>query len=248
MAVHKLSSNFFQSFNVDWPCPECGQLTLQIEKDSFRDEATADTRKCSQEDWFEPDMSRYIFTCIARCSRPSCGEVVACQGKSRWVEDPDPFAEQQQYYKCFTPLSFFPPLHPFLLPNMCPEKITAPLTGAFSVFLMQPGAAANLIRIGVERLLTAMGVPENKKESLHQRLKNLSPPYDHYRERLMAIKFLGNAGSHNYDGVNVDDIEVAFGIMEHTLSELFSGRKEDIEILTKRLNDKFQPGKPREEE
>ena len=67
MAVHKLSSNFYQSFNVDWPCPECGQLTLQIEKESFRDEATADTQKCAKEDWFEPDMASYIFTCIARC-------------------------------------------------------------------------------------------------------------------------------------------------------------------------------------
>lgn len=248
MAVHKLSRNFYQSFNVDWPCPECGQLTLQIEKESFRDEATADTQKCAKEDWFEPDMASYIFACIARCSRPNCGEVVACQGKSRWEEDPDPSARSQQLYKCFRPQSFLPPLHPFQLPDKCPEEISAPLIGAFSIFLMQPGAAANLIRIAVERMLTAMGVPENRKKPLHQRLEKLSAPYDQYRERLMAIKFLGNAGSHSYADVKVDDIEDAFGIMDHTLNELFSGRKEDIDILTNRLNNRFRPGTPKEED
>jgi hypothetical protein len=63
----------------------------------------------------------------------------------------------------------------------------------------------------------------------------------------MGIKFLGSASSHSYDHVNIDGIEVAFGIMDRTLSELFSGRKEDIEILTKRLNDNFHPDSQKEE-
>ena len=248
MAVHKLSSKFNTDFNVDWPCPECGQLTLQIDKESFRHENTAETRKGWSEDWFEIEMSRFIFTCIARCSRPSCGEVVVCQGKGRWEEDTAPSVREQQHRPFFRPLSFLPALHPFQLPDRCPEEISAPLTGAFSVFLMQPGAAANLIRIAVERMLTAMNVSEGKVGSLHRRLEALSGPYARYKKRLLAIKFLGNAGSHSYDEVKIDDIEDAFGIMDHTLNELFSGRKEDIDILTKRLNDKFEPRKPKEEE
>ena len=56
----------------------------------------------------------------------------------------------------------------------------------------------------------------------------------------MAIKFLGNAGSHTYDGVKTGDIEVAFEIMEYVVNDLFSGRKESLEVLTKRLSDKFK--------
>lgn len=248
MAVHKLSGRFFENHRVDWPCPECGQLTLEIEKESFRHAATAETQKDRDEEWFEPDMTRFIFSCIARCSRASCGEVVACQGTGGVEENEELSKAVEQYYLWFRPLSFLPALPPFQLPHKCPEKIAAPLTGAFSVFLMQPGAAANLIRIAVERMLTAMGVPEVKGKKLHHRLEALSGSYEHYRDRLMAIKFLGNAGSHSYDDVEVNDVEDAFGIMDHTLGELFSGRKEDIEILTKRLNDRFLPGKPKEEE
>ncbi|NEM19158.1 DUF4145 domain-containing protein, partial [Escherichia coli] len=63
--------------------------------------------------------------------------------------------------------------------------------------------------------------------------------YAPYKDTLMAIKFLGNAGSHTYDEVNIDDIEAAFEIMEYVVNDLFSGKKESIDILTKRLHGKF---------
>lgn len=245
MPVHKISGAFFKDMQVEWPCPACGQKTLQIISDSFTLNDTLETSRNSSEIWFEPEMHSSIFSCMARCSRSQCGEVVACVGNSGWEQQGwDEQSITDQYHQWYKPVSFVPSLHPFGLPEQCPEEITKPVEASFSIFLMQPGAAANLIRISVERMLTAMGVAERtdrgKRIPLHNRLEMLPELYASFSKPLMAIKFLGNAGSHTYDGVKTRDIEDAFEIMEYVVNDLFSGRKESIEVLTKRLSDKFK--------
>ncbi|HGV4648772.1 MULTISPECIES: DUF4145 domain-containing protein [Enterobacter cloacae complex] len=244
MSVHKISGAFYQDKQVEWPCPQCGQKTLQIITESFVLKDTHATIKYRSEEWFEPDMDSSVFSCMARCSRKQCGEVVACTGKGGWEQGWDESTNQDEYYQWYKPFTFFPTLHPFELPEKCPEEISEPLEASFSIFLVQPGAAANLIRISVERMLTAMGVAErndkDKRITLHHRLKMLPELYSSFSEQLMAIKFLGNAGSHTYDGVKTGDIEDAFVIMEYVVSDLFSGKKESVEVLTKRLSDKFK--------
>lgn len=245
MAIHKISGAFFKSMRVEWPCPECGQKTLQIIAESFVVNDTHATNKNGSEEWFEPEMHESIFSCMARCSRDQCEEVVACTGNSGWEQEGwDPVTLNDEYYQWFKPKTFFPTLHPFELPIKCPQELIEPLQASFSVFLLQPGAAANLIRISVERMLTAMGVAERNEKGkrivLHTRLGMLPALYEAFSEPLMAIKFLGNAGSHTYDEVKTGDIEDAFEIMEYVVNDLFSGRKESVEVLTKRLSDKFK--------
>jgi len=243
MPVHKISARFTQSMEVEWPCPECGQKTLQIDKVNFKSESVLKCRRAHGEDWFEPEMDETVFSCMAHCSRSSCGEVVVCIGKGGWEVDWDYENNSREYYSWYEPMSFIPTLHPFALPGKCPGEITGPLTASFSVYLSQPGSAANLIRIAVERMLTAIGVPEHndkqKRINLHQRIELLDGQYTPYKNTLMAIKFLGNAGSHTYDEVSTSDIEAAFEIMEYVVNDLFSGRKESIDVLTRRLHRKF---------
>ncbi|WP_258548830.1 DUF4145 domain-containing protein [Klebsiella pneumoniae] len=245
MPLHKFSGAFFKDMHVEWPCPECGQKTLEIIPESLVVNDNHFTDKNCGEDWFEPEMHRSIFSCSARCSRRKCGEIVACSGESGWEREPWHGGEyNDEYYQWFHPKTFFPSLHPFELPDKCPEEITEPLLASFSIFLLQPSAAANLIRISVERMLTAMGVPEHKdtgwRLGLKERLRKLPAIYEAFSGQLMAIKFLGDAGSHDYDKVKLKDIEDAFEIMDHVVNDLFSGRKESIEILTKRLSEKFK--------
>lgn len=244
MAVHLISKTFDRHLNVEWPCPMCHQKTLQIIKDSFLCKPTAATRNgWSGEDWFDPEESESVFICMAQCSRPSCEEVVACSGVGGTERSWDRESEDN-LYDWFLPKSFSPALHPIEITEKCAEEISEPLRASFSVYLTQPGSAANLIRIAVERMMTAIGVPElnheNKRITLHHRLERLEGQYAPYKNALMAIKFLGNAGSHTYDEVKIEDIETAFEIMDFVVTDLFSGRKESIDVLSQRLNGKFQ--------
>ncbi|EKQ6529102.1 DUF4145 domain-containing protein [Enterobacter ludwigii] len=243
MPVHKISASFGQDMKVEWPCPACGQKTLQIDKESFHQNLSLESKRMEEEEWFEPEMVSTIFNCMTHCSRVSCGEVVACVGRGGLDQDWNGDTHQLECYPWYKPLCFIPSLHPFVIPEKCPDEITDPLMASFSVFLSQPGSAANLIRISVERMLTAIGVPERdnkqKRINLHQRIDLLDGQYTPYKNTLMAIKFLGNAGSHTYDEVKTDDIEAAFEIMEYVMNDLFSGRKESIDVLTRRLHSKF---------
>lgn len=247
MAVHKFSAAFFEELNVEWPCPACGQKTLQIDKETFKNEDNSFTQNNWSEEWFDHDHAGSVFICMARCIRPKCGEVVACTGKGTWEQRHEYHDSGTSHYQCFKPQSFVPALQPFSLSEVCPDEIADPLLGSFSVFLIQPGAAASLIRICVERMLTAMGVPEiddkGKRIILHHRLNQLPELYQAYSAQLMAIKFLGNAGSHRHDKVRTEDIEDAYVIMEDVVSDLYSGRKESVAVLTKRIRDKFEKDK-----
>lgn len=161
-------------------------------------------------------------------------------------------AEQEQetgqqlsdYEQYFCPRYFWPALHPVEITEKCPEKIRSALYASFSVYLSQPGSAANLVRIAVEELLDAIGVPDTNTKGeriwLGVRLNNHMPAqYSEYADPLKAIKFLGNAGSHEYNRVSVRDSEDAYDIMEYVTSSLFAGRKASIDALAARLKTRF---------
>lgn len=246
MTMHKISAYFNNDLDVDWPCPSCHQKTLQIVKDTFKNEDSAETRQSWAEDWFDYEMHRAVFVCMAKCTRTQCKEIVACSGigGTEMVYDEEYDWRPECY---FQPKFFSPTLHPFLITEKCVKEIKKPLIASFSVYFSQPGAAANLIRITVERLLTAIGIPDKNDKgrdiNLHSRINSLEGQYAPYKEPLMAIKFLGNAGSHTYDGVKTNDIEDAYEIMEYVTNDLFSGKKEAIEMLSERLSTKFDQKK-----
>ena len=243
MAIHKISHRFYSDKHVDWPCPVCGQKTLEIMQDSFVEEESLGTRKAQNEDWFDYDMSESYFSCMAKCSRAKCGEAVACVGQAGWDRDYQPEEMADEYYQWYKPLCFVPSLNVFQIPENCPDEVSGPLKAAFSIFLMQQGAAANLIRIAVENILTSMGIPtqndKGKTIRLHHRIEKIPEEGSKLAQNLLAIKFLGNAGSHTFDEVRIKDIEGAFEIMDYVVSELYSDREKTIETIRKSLNKKF---------
>lgn len=120
MSVHKISARFFGSQNVEWPCPACGQKTLVIDEESFYTKSLLENRRAQNEEWFEPDMDKSVFSCMAHCSRANCGEVVVCIGKGGWEEEWDDEMRNRDYVPWYKPMSFVPTLHPFALPGECP--------------------------------------------------------------------------------------------------------------------------------
>lgn len=57
----------------------------------------------------------------------------------------------------------------------------------------------------------------------------------------MAIKWLGNAGSHELDHVNAFDIDQAYRIIEFVLSKLYAGSTKSIKQLAADLDKRFRP-------
>jgi len=125
-----------------------------------------------------------------------------------WVQEPEDF---------FRPKFFEPHLVLLVIPTKCPESISAPLQESFRLFFASPGAASNHVRIAIEELLTDLkvrrfNVSGGKRSfiSLHQRITLLPAKYATLKDMILAIKWLGNAGSHSdADGkpsISMDDV------------------------------------------
>ncbi|MDT3447874.1 DUF4145 domain-containing protein [Stenotrophomonas maltophilia] len=142
-----------------------------------------------------------------------------------------------------TPAFFHPPLRLIDLPEKCPDSVKEHLNESFAVVYSNPGAALNCARIAVEALLTELGVPrftvKNKKKhgiKLHQRIERLDPKYSDVVDMLLAVKWLGNAGSHSGDKPTTAEVMVAYEILEHVLSEIYVGSLKKIKKYVASVN------------
>lgn len=225
-----------------WRCPSCHSTSLAIQPETFHSAADPETVARYRQEDGGPEDIRLVFSCLLKCERARCGAVVAVSGTGEVqpAHDEDEMEDGEPYYDLFQARSFIPALLVFDIPEQCPGAVAEPLKQSFALFPAAPGAAANSVRIALEQLMDALSVPA--KGSLHQRIEALPVPYTDHREALMAIKFLGNAGSHSLDSVTTQDIEQAYVITEFVLRKIYAGSTQSVRQLVKHLTDQFAPG------
>jgi len=239
----------------DWTCPTCGKGMLRIKKDTFFKEEVLKSRSHNCEAW-EPEWLEYVYSCLFVCNNEQCKEVVASSGVGSVDSDMDEDEKGEMievYEDYFRPRFFEPHLVLMNIPEKCPEAISAPLKESFRLFFAAPSAAANNVRVAIEELLTDLkvkrfNVKNNKRHfiSLHQRIDLMPPKHAKLKALILAIKWLGNAGSHSHDGKNeisMDDVMDLYELMEHVLGEIYSSKTKKLEALAKKVNKKKGPGK-----
>jgi hypothetical protein len=139
----------------------------------------------------------------------------------------------------------------FEVPHKCPDDVTEELRAAFALFWSQHAACAGRIRVALERLMNHLGVAKRKKDkngkffdlSLHGRIDEFARSEPVIGPQLMALKWLGNAGSHSNREVGRDDLLDAFEILEHALGEIIdkrSARSAKVAELAKKLTKKHR--------
>lgn len=79
------------------------------------------------------------------------------------------------------------------------------------------------------------------KLTLHNRIEVFSKNEPTIGAQLMALKLLGNTGSHD-GGVMRNDVLDAFEIVEHALFELIDDKSKRIAALAQTLTEKHRPG------
>jgi len=152
----------------------------------------------------------------------------------------------------FRPKYFEPSLELIALPEDCPGRVSKPLRESFRLFFCAPNAAANCVRIAVEELLSDLGVKrfalvggKRRPISLHQRITLIPPKFEHLKEMILAVKWLGNAGSHaTGDGngaLSADDVLDSYEFAEHIVQEIYSSKTKTLFTLAKKVNKKKGP-------
>lgn len=237
-----------------WVCPTCETGLLRIKKETFFKEESAASQNHSHEAW-EPTWIEYVYSCLLTCSNDQCQEKVVSIGTGSVDED---YGEDengnptQEWFDYFKPKFFQPPLKLLDIPSNCPDSVSTPLLESFRLFFSAPNAASNNVRIALEELLTELkvkrfNVVKGKRYpiNLHQRIGLIPAKFGELKDLILAIKWLGNAGSHAHadGGVTMDDVMDAYELTEHILHEIYGRKKTKLVALAKRVNKKKGPVK-----
>lgn len=86
-------------------------------------------------------------------------------------------------------------------------------------------------------------INRNKKRvklSLHNRIEEFKKKSSALADLLMAIKWLGNAGSH-ITAITSNDILDAYEMMEHLLAEIYDPPAKNLAKLAKQINQSKRP-------
>lgn len=235
----------------DWTCPACEKSVLRVVKETFHSEERAHSRDHLHDAW-EPEWIEYVYSCLLKCSNEDCKELVANSGTGSvdYFEYEENGEWHQSIEDHFMPQYFTPHLKLHAIPAKCPEPIVKALHESFRLFFASPSAASNSVRIAIEELLTDLKVKryslvKNQRRliSLHQRIGLLPAKYAPLKDLLMAIKWLGNAGSHDTEAITRDDVMDAYDLTEHVLAEIYAPKHKKLAALAKKVNKKKGPAK-----
>ncbi|MEN0569828.1 DUF4145 domain-containing protein [Serratia nevei] len=235
-----LLTEFTSSRCPNWTCPACKSTSLAIKEGTFNTEQTAEScKRVLEDDSIDIEDHQYVFSCLLKCERAHCSGVVAVSGTGYLTETPSEDRERgaQPYFELYQATSFVPPIPAFDIPRNCPESVSLPLTRSFSLCISTPGSAASLIRITLEELMIALG--DTGTGPLDSKIKRLPAQYNEHRDPLMAIKWLGNSGSHQLDQVSAYDVQDAYKIIEFVLNKIYAGSTESVSQLARRMNKNF---------
>ena len=237
----------------NWPCPRCSGGHFRLVPESLRHSWTADTQSASSEDAFEASWVEQRFVSTLKCDNPKCGEVAVVAGTGKVDERPDEHLSQMLYEDVFYPKYFLPSPRLIDIPASCPTEVVEELEQAFVASWGDYASAGNRVRAAVERLLDALRVHrqtvngKGKREliTLHSRITKIRGKYHAAHDSLLAIKWLGNAGSHS-GLLTREAVFDALDIFESVLVGLYSKHPSVIRRLVSSVNARKGPARKRQ--
>lgn len=231
-----------------WHCPSCKGGYLELVKDGLRFDEAASSRGAHSEVWFEPDHVENRFSAMLQCTNESCKEAVTVIGKGSLNQVGNQNLTEDTWEEYFVPLHVFPTVQIIPLPESIPYKVSEQLKLAFSVLWVSPAAAATHVRIAIENLLDALRIPRSRRIkkvrmqriTLHERIGILRARAPSEADALLAIKWVGNAGSHLGE-LTRDDVFDSFDMLETVLDDLFVRNRATTQKLIRDINKRKGP-------
>ncbi|KFC20416.1 DUF4145 domain-containing protein [Chryseobacterium sp. FH1] len=234
---------FDENSKIEWPCPSCNTSSLNLIKEKLHHEETASSKKfrSENEDW-EIEWIQLVFNGQLTCK--NCGEVVFFTGTGNpehtgyYDQVLDEYNDQ--YTNFFTPTFFQPLIKLFNIPDKCSEELLMEIENSFKLFWCDLPSCANKIRISLEILMNEQGVKKFEIRggkrvpiSLHKRIENYN--HSEIKDLLLAIKWIGNTGSHIGDIETIDILE-AYRLLEFSLNKIYNDEIKELKKITKEIN------------
>lgn len=230
-----------------WPrvlCPECLEGTLTLESTSQHPDVKSRAHiELVKRHLDGPGELTGTFTGLLRCDNHSCGREVSIAGDwvYSWVFDED---EERERLVDFFILRYISPAPQLLLtPKRTPSKVVASIALSSSALWTSPDLAATQLRLAVEELLTSRGVKrtsvtakrKRRRLSTQERLDIFAVTHPDVVHALEAVKWIGNAGTHE-SGLAVEDVVAGAKFLELALRRLYDTSEAELIATAKDIN------------
>ena len=247
--LRKLAKKFNEGAWPDVPCPACagGTVSPTDGKAIVSGETQASIKLNDHPGW-EPEWINGYFHGALHCGRESCKEIVVVTG--RYEVDDDNLAEPElrdRQMARYMSVEFFSPPIPLIRANEnFPNSVLGLMNTASSVLWVDASSAANRVRSAIEELLTLQGIPKalidknrtRRRRSAHQRielLKTRKPKFADAADLLMAVKWIGNDGSHGNE-LTVSDVLDGVELLNHALELMYDTSPADLKRKAAEIN------------
>lgn len=231
----------------DYECPRCGahlELKNSGEYDSAKTIASRSFNECH--DFYDEDG---VFHFQLKCTRDKCQESIVVLGKTSVEEEHEESVNgwERNFVSNYLPQYFVPHLKIFEIPPNTPESVSESIDASFNLFFVSSGSALNEIRNAVEFLMDELGVP---RKGMNDEVPPVEVRWDldtrvgkmpnqsgaNVKSQLLAIKNLGNWGSHAVQTTRAD-VLTAYELLHYVLDELYLKRGDAVKALTKQVKD-----------
>lgn len=243
---------FTRHDKLPWMCPSCNGGQLQIREGTLHSGQTRDSLEDQKHEASDPEWIQGRFACLLIC--PHCNGQIALSGEYHVQDDRhyDEFGEAGDYENYYKPLFFSDAPHIISIPARTPEPVADQLYRSFQLYWTDVDACANSIRIAVEKLLTSQGIRRTSGSqasksgkrraflSLHSRIELFRAKNRSVADTLMAVKWIGNSGSHSAP-TRPSDLLDGYALMSFALDELYVKRDAQIGALSRKINRRRAP-------
>lgn len=246
---------FYIEANTGLTCPQCGRGELISRKNNIHileyENYNKKTREESKEFW-EYEWFKFAFVGYLECDNNKCNEKIAFAGKLEESESGHPSDDEQEYIneisqRCY-PEYFERPPQIIRISEVYPAEIKDVLDSSFKLFWIDRQSCANKIRVSIEILLDHLKIKKYPKSgrriplSIQQRINIMAAKAPDISEKLTAVKWIGNAGSHT-DQLSRKDLLDAYKILNYSLEKVFINEEAEINKISREINKRKRPRK-----
>jgi hypothetical protein len=238
--------SFRQQDIPDWNCPTC-ILGLLISNKIVKQECK-ESKAGKLLDIYDGFSQYGYFFMHLECNNPSCNENVFCLGF--YYNDLCPTVNGEITETVYIPKYFYPNLRILNISNKCPQDIRNLIDISFSLYYSDSSSCANKIRVVLEHIMNNLRIKKETinskgrivKIKLHDRILQMknNKRYGKISDYILAIKWIGNDGSHD-DTIVQNDILDAYEILERVIEEIYEKKTETLEKKVKKINTKRKP-------
>lgn len=247
MSIDVALSRLAETIESDqpWPrpaCPSCQTGYIRFTKpDEDEDYSSASLH---DHPGFDPDWITGTFVVRGQCENPDCQQAMHGAGDYRVDYSRHSIDDEYQgidYSAYYTIKSLHPPTLIMPIPKSAPEVVREGVLRASRVLFADPGLAATALRTTVELFLTSQGVsatrPKGGFRPVDERIvewRDGAPSRLPIADLLVAVKWLGNAGTHEDSHLTTTDVLDGARMLDEAFHRLFTGP--DIDTYAQAVN------------